>query len=233
MKISVITPSIRNEMLSIVMLCLLRQTFQDFEWIVVGPESIRDYAIKLKSSNYSFYFVEEPPKREGDYYNLNKAWNLAFKKAKGELIVSIVDGLWFTPDVLEKLWIHYQNNPMACIGGVGGQYDKIENGKPEHLIWQDPRITGKGFHEISPMDMEWCIASIPLKALREVNFIDPEWDKYAALSEKATNMRMSKKDYKFFLDESCEYRAIKHDRISPEWDKKYQEGCKYFQSLTF
>ena len=44
--------------------------------------------------------------------------------------------------------INYQNNPMACIGGVGNQYNKIEHGKPENCVWVDPRITGKRFYEI-------------------------------------------------------------------------------------
>ena len=222
MKITVVTPSVRREMLKIVEKCLARQTLQDFEWLVGSP---REYGYGI--------WVKDPPKREGDYYSLNKSWNAMFEQSQGQLIVSIVDGLWFPSDTLQKLWDHYIANPKACIGGVGGQYDRLENGKPEHMIWQDPRITGKGFYEISPMDMEWCIASIPLKALKEVNYIDPIWDRYAAISEKHTNMKMSKKGYKFFLDESCEYRAIKHDRISPEWDEKYQEGVKYFQTLTF
>ena len=220
--ITVVTPSVRPDMLKIVGKCLTRQTFQDYEWLVGSPE------------DYRFgEWVKDPPKKEGDYYCLNKAWNAMFEKAKGELIVSIVDGLWFPPDTLEKLWIHYQFNPMACIGGVGGQYDRVENGKPEHMVWKDPRITGKGFYEISPMDMEWCIASIPTKAIELIGGMDENFDKYAALSEKEANMRMSKKGYHFFLDESMEYRAIKHDRISLEWDEKYKEGCKYFSGLTF
>ena len=62
--------------------------------------------------------------------------------------------------------------------------------KANKLVWSDPRVQGKAFYEISPMDMEWCIASIPLQALEEVNYIDSEWDKYAALSEKDTNIKL-------------------------------------------
>ena len=56
-----------------------------------------------------------------------------------------------------------------------------------------------------------------------------EWDKYAALSEKEMALRMDKAGYKFFLDQSIEYRAIKHPRLNSEWEKHYQEGIKYYQ----
>ena len=223
MKISVVTPTIRKEMLDIVHRCLSRQTCMDFEWLIVGPKEL----------NYSWdKFIEEPPKREGDFYNLNKAWNAAFKQAKGELIVSIVDGLWFPPDTLEKLWYHYENNPMSCIGGVGHQYDQMENGKPEHRVWFDPRMKEDlQFYEVPPNDFELCVASLPLKGIKDVGGMDEKWDQYAALSEKELCYRMSTIGYMFNLDQSIEYRAISHPRLhgQEEWDKHYFAGCDYFR----
>src|SRR5258708_4137061 len=102
-KISVVTPSVRKEMLGIVEKCLKRQTFRDFEWIIVGPPEICDLSLEEateKDLENSYFYTE--PTRKGDYYNLNKAWNEGFRRAEGELIVSIQDGLWFPPDILEK-----------------------------------------------------------------------------------------------------------------------------------
>lgn len=229
MKISVVTPSIRPEMLKIVAKCLKRQIFTDWEWIIVGPENLLTPLGKELGYRYSFRWVSESPKREGDFYNLNKAWNAAFKIAGGELIISIVDGLWFPPDTLERLWTHYQNDPTLCIGAVGHQYDRMENGKPEGRVWVDPRVKkDEQFYEINPTDMEWCIASIPIQALKGVGGIDEEYDKVAALSEKETNWRMAKLGYKFYLDQSIEYRAIHHPRLSDRWDEFYQKGCDLF-----
>jgi len=219
LKISCITPSIRPEMLEIVERCLSRQTLQSYQWIVVSPK------------NYKFgEWVQDPPRKEGDFYGLNKAWNAGLKRAEGKLFVSIVDGLWFPPYLLERLWQYYERDPMSCIGGVGHQYSRIENNKPEGLVWQDPRVrSDTTFWEISPIDMEWCIASIPMKAIQNVGGIDANiYDKVAALSEKEINVRMSKLGYKFYLDSTIEYRAIKHERLNSEWDKKYEEGCKIF-----
>lgn len=215
-------------MLEIVGKCLNRQTHQDFEWLVVSPEY---YQSKW---NFDYSWIRDPKKKDGDFYSLNKSWNAAFKEAEGELIVSIVDGLWFPPDTLEKLWTHYQNNPKACVTCIGNQYDQMENGKPEHMVWRDPRIRADfgAFYEVSPREFELCIASLSLQAIKDVGGIDEEFDKYAALSEKEMCYRMDKVGYTFFIDQTIEYRAIKHDRIggSEKWDQAYFKGCEYFDT---
>jgi len=258
MKISIVTPSVRLEMLPIVAKCLSRQKFRTFEWIIIEPQIYKTLNSSWARENFegleryefgsaatgdtytgwkndeddgpTVIFLEDPPKREGDYYRLNGAWNTAFKKAKGELVVSIVDGLWFPPDLLEKLWIHYKANPKACVGAIGHQYDKIENDKPEHQVWRDPRAREDfgSFYEIKPIDLELCIASIPRQAILDVGGVDEEFDEYAALSEKEMCLRIDKLGYKFYLDQTIEYRAIKHDRLTKDWDQRYQQGWFYF-----
>ena len=85
--ISVLSPSIRVGGLDMVAKCLKRQTFTDFEWLV--------------SSNYD---PPEPARQVGTtpkgdyYYALNRDWNRLYSEVKGELIVNIVDLLWFPPD---------------------------------------------------------------------------------------------------------------------------------------
>ena len=219
-KISIITPSCREQGIEINNRCLKRQTFKDFEWIVCSPYNY----------NYADVWIPEPLKKEGETYNLNKCWNLMLKKAQGELVISIVDLLWFPPDVLEKLWIHYQNNKKSCVGGIGHQYDKIENGKPEHLVWRDPRAQTQygSLWEIKPIDFELCLASIPRKAIIDIGGWDEQFDFYAALSEKDLCIRIDQLGYRFYLDSSIEYRAIQHPRLTKDWDQKYQEGWKYF-----
>lgn len=202
---------------------------KDFEWIVVGNQTaLGDLSSLLDNKHY--FFVSEPKKESHHYYRLNGAWNAAFSRASGDLILSLVDGLWFPPDTLEKLWIHYQNNPKSCITCVGHQYDQIDNGKPEHMVWRDPRCrTDLGsFYEVSPREMELCIASIPKKGIFEVGGVDEVFDQYAALSEKELCYRLDQIGYTFWIDQSIEYRAIHHPRISTDWDERYFKGCQYF-----
>lgn len=221
LKISIISPSVRPELLGIVEKCLAWQTFDrdEYEWIVVSPQ---DWAFGI--------WVADPPKREGDFYGLNKAWNAGLKEAEGELFVSIVDGLWFPPDTLERLWQHYQRDSMSMVSFAGHHYDKIENGKPEHLVWHDPKITTlASFYEIAPIDFELCIASLPIKGVKEVGGFDEEFDKFPAWSEKELACRMAKIGYKCYLDQSIQFRAIHHPRLNEEWDKKFLESSAYFQ----
>lgn len=216
-KITVVTPSVRSEHLPIVKRSLLRQSFREYQWLIVGP---------VKEAN-----VKEPEKRGGDYYNLNKAWNEAFRRAKGDLIVSIVDGLWFPPDTLQKLWTHYETNPRSCVSAIGHQYDQIESGKPEHKVWADPRARSDfgSFYEVPHTEMELCIASFPRQAVLDVGGVDEEFDKYAACSEKEMMARMYKAGYKLYIDQTIEYRAVQHPRLSTEWDARYEAGIPYYQ----
>lgn len=218
-KITIITPSVRPEMLPMVDKCIKRQTFKDYEWLVSSP---KDYGFGT--------WVQEPDKREGDYYGLNKAWNAAFKQAKGELIVIICDGQWFQPDLLERLWNHYEDDPESVVGAIGHQYDQIENGKPEHMVWRDPRArTDMGsFYETPSTEIEWCVASFPKKAIFEVGGMDEKYDQGAALSEKEANLRMEKAGYKCYLDQTIEYRAIHHERLSKQWDDKYKIATEMY-----
>lgn len=218
MKISVVTVSVRPEMLDVVKKCLARQTLDSFEWIVGSPFDYKD-AI----------WVADPPMREGDYYRLNGAWNACIRKAKGQLFVSIVDGLWFPPDTLERLWDDYQKNKESCVTCIGHQYDQLINGKPEHLVWRDPRarLDQGSYYEVGPREMELCIASIPTKGLYEVGGFDEEYDRGCAVSEKELCYRLDKLGYKFYIDQNIEYRAIQHPRIGghEKWDAGYERAC--------
>lgn len=220
MKITVVTPSVRKENLEIIEKCLKRQTFKSYQWLVGSPV---DYGYGT--------WVKDPPRKEGDFYGLNASWNEMFRKSRGELIVSIQDGIWFPPDMLEKCWNHYLADPKACVGAIGHQYSDVVNGKPENMVWQDPRArTDQGsFHEIYPNDLEFSVCSFPRQAVLDAGGIDEEYDKYAALSEKELAVRMNRLGYKQFIDQSIEYRAIKHPRLNDKWEEKYQAGCKVYQ----
>ena len=202
--VSVIVPSIRDTSLN--EKCLVRQTFKDFEVIIQRPSR---------------------PLPKGSFYDLNHDYNLAIKKSKGELIISYQDQIEIKPDTLERFWEHYKLNPKAIVGAVGDQYSSME---PPIKVWVDPRKrTDQGtFYECNENDVEYTLASIPRKALFDVGGFDEYFDHYAALSEKELNARMYKAGYKFYLDQSLEYKAIFHPRLTKDWDEKYNEGCIYY-----
>ena len=219
MKISVITASVRPEGLDMVGMCLRRQTFRDFQWIVVSPFEYK----------HADLWVPDPPKPEGYNYALNRSWNAGLEKASGELFISIVDLLWFPADVLENLWVHYQFDPTCCVSGIGNQYELPEKGKPESMVWKNPLYKEEQFYKIPPNDFELCVASVPMQGMIDIGGFDEEFDKYAAMSEKEMAFRLEKLGYSFWMDQTIEYRAIRHPRLTKDWDDRYFAGIPYFQ----
>lgn len=232
--VSVITPSVRPDMLPIIGKCLARQSIE-FEWLVVAPQKLQKKMDKA-CSQWSFYrFIPEPPKKPDDYYALCKAWNKGFSKAKGKLVVNIQDGLWFPPDLLERFWYHYQNNPKGLVTAIGHQYEKFdENGKPEKLVWTDPRSRQDlgSFYQVAPTEMEMALCSVPKQALLDCGGIDEEYDKGAAVGEKEMCWRLDKLGYIFFIDQTLEYRAVKHPRLTKDWDEKYKIASDLYVKHT-
>jgi hypothetical protein len=214
--ISIITPSTRNDMLPIVEKCLKRQDFTDFEWIVVSPVKITTVLPTL--------LLQDPPRALGDFWSLCRGWNLAYSKAKGELIVNIQDGIHFPPDILSKFWFHYKNKPRILVSAIGHQYDSIdERGVPSNKVWHDPRSkTGISFEEVPPSEMEMVMCSIPRQALIECGGIDEEYDTCNGAQEKEMCWRLNKMNWDFYIDHTIEYKAIKHPRLTENWDDVYK-----------
>ena len=217
MRISVVTPSTRNEMLPIVEKCLKRQDFEGFEWIITSPIEITSVKPDL--------LLKDPPKEKGDFYTLCKGWNQSYAHAKGELVVNIQDGLWFPPDTLSKFWFHYQTNTRSLVSAIGHQYDQVDDrGMPINKVWHDPRSKeGVTFEEVPPSEIEFCMSSIPKQALIECGGIDEEYDQAAAVCEKEMCWRLNKMNWNFYIDHTLEYRAVHHPRLTSDWDKVYIE----------
>ena len=78
--------------------------------------------------------------------------------------------------------------------------------------------------------MELCVASIPKQAIYDVGGVEEKFDMGAALSEKEMCIRINKAGYSFWLDQSIEYRALKHPRLTPEWDEKYKIACAMYEN---
>lgn len=204
MKITCIIPTVRNVDLNLK--CLERQTFTDFETIVTRPEG---------------------KKPDGLFYTLCRDYNRAFRQVKGELIISYQDGIEIRPDALERFWNHYLDNPKACVGAVGDQYTSLN---PPVKVWTDPRRNDQygSFYEIYPIDIEFTFCSLPKRAIFDVGGMDEEYDFGAAVGEKEMMLRIDRAGYKTYIDQSIEYKALKHDRLTKDWDHYYKIASDLF-----
>lgn len=211
MNISVITPTVRPKGLSTVEKSLNKQTVP-FEWIVVSPDKYHK-EIKVKPD----LLLSDPPKEEGDFWTLCKGWNKAYAHSKGELIINIQDHISFPKNTLERFWKRYVQNPRALVTAVGDHY---KGGKK---VWDDPRkrMDQGYFYRIDNPDMEMSMCSIPRRAIWECGGIDEEYDKGPGVQEKEMCLRLEVLGWEMWIDQTIEYKAEEHGRLTEDWDDKY------------
>lgn len=209
--ISIITPTVRPEGLVMVDKCLKSQTVQDWEWMISVPES--DFR-SLKIENPAVTILCDPPANPGDFYSLNKAWNNLIAHAKADLLVFVVDWIWFPKNSFEMFLEWFKEAPNLGVSGHGNHYRTVVNHKPE-VIWEYDRRPGP---KIEPYMMELAFASLPKADVLAVGGFDEEYDQAAGMSEKDLCVRMAKqRGNAFVLDDRIAYRNYTHPKSqSPE-----------------
>jgi hypothetical protein len=225
--ISVLTPTVRPELVEINRKSLEKQDFKDFEWIIGTPFPEKFKHIK------DAVIVKDPPKRDGDFWVLNRAYNEMLKKAKGELIVSYQDGIYCDSDALSTFWFWYkEKGPKWCVTGSGNIYSKLDDfGKPVVQVWSDPRraaIPKEGqVYEVYPVDWEINFASAPKQAFYDIGGFDEELDRLGfGMDNVSVCDRLDAAGYKFWIDHGLECRGLKHGRL-PDWDKYHNMHGNY------
>lgn len=229
MKISVITPTIRPDAISIVEKALKNQQFDgEFEWLICMPLRDQDIPEVILPDDFVPTRIYNDTFR-GGFWTLNRVYNKLFEEAQGELVVSLQDNIWVPPDGLQKFWDAYEEQPKALISGVGDQYEKIEEGRPMVKIWSDPRKTDKygTFYECMWNDCEWNWAAIPKMAWASVGGLDEKLDflGFGGDQLEMCDRLDDAKIFKFFIDQENESFTVRHDRSDhggeENWDKNH------------
>jgi len=197
-KISVITCSVRPEGLKLVEKALKRQTFKDFEWIIQGRDG-------------------EIPK--GCVWTLNRDYNMAIAKAKGELIVSWQDYTYASPQALEKFFYYFKTEPKTLVTGVGNKYtdDSFTT-----QTWRDPRDRSDqgSFYPCFFCDIEWNFCSVPKAALYAVGGFDEWLDYYYGMDGYSVLDRLNLlSGWDFKIDQTNRSYSLEHSRPE-DWEEK-------------
>lgn len=212
-KISVITPTIRPESLSIMRDCLKAQTFKEFEWLV-------DINIT------------------GDH-DLNAAFNRLIKRSTGELVVFYEDYTRIPPDALQKWWDAYKLHPDTCFTGPLGKVK--EWGDKPNWDWRAHQITKEIQNFVlcrwDTCELDW--GAIPRKILVEIGGFDEELDKYWSCDNVNLGCRAELAGYKFlnyFRNPAVAYDHDAHmphpfrEKFNPGFNKmrmdEFREGVK-------
>lgn len=221
--ISVITPTVRPEGLALVEKALQEQSFRDFHWLIVSPEKVMDKVLKIwpdPGKDVTVGFQNEPKKKKGDVWALNKAYNQAIETAKGELIISWQDYTYAKPDTLEMFWKHFEDEPKTLISAVGNKY---ENDNWDIMLWKDPRERDDqgSFYQVYPADIEWNLCSVPRQALYDVGGFLEDFDQRYGMDGYNVNERINAiGGYDFKIDQSIKSYSLEHGRLHGEkWDK--------------
>lgn len=217
MKVSVLTPTIREDGLSIVRKALEKQTFKDFEWLIGSP--------------FDPGFPEAhwiPDDFDGGFWSLNRIYNSLFNASKGSILVSWQDWIYANPDALEK-FVQNVETTGGIVSGVGDQYERINKwGKPEVKIWSDPRKSESNgsFYECYPNDAEWNFCAFPKEAIFKVGGMDEELDfRGFGGDQLQVGERLDAAGYKTYLDQTNESFTVRHSRKDfggqEAWDKNH------------
>lgn len=196
--ISIITPTSRGkESLELVEKSLSRQTEQNFEWIV-------EYA-------------SQP--LPGNVWSLNRDYNTAIKKAKGDLIISWQDFTYADPECLEKFLFHYNQEPKTLVTAVGNKYS---DNTWSIMTWKDPRErSDQGtYYPCFFNDIEFNLCSIPKEALYDIGGFDEYLDKFYGMDGYSVVDRINMLNkYDFKIDQTIRSYSLEHSRPAL-WEEK-------------
>jgi hypothetical protein len=173
MKISVITPTIRPESLSVMRDCLKQQTFKDFEWLV---------DINVTGQ-----------------HDLNNSFNKLIRRSNGELVVFYEDYTKIPPNALEKWWKAYQEHPNVCWTAPLGKVKSLDFTGDVRWDWRawvnDNKVEDYRPSGWQTCELDW--GAIPRKVLYEIGGFDERLDQWWSCDNLSLGKRAYLKGYEF------------------------------------
>lgn len=209
--VTIITPTVRFEGLTLVGKALKRQTFKDFEWLIVAP-----FKPAVSTPHRP---IRDIARSNGDLHTLNKAYNEAISKAQGQLIISWQDYTYARPDTLERFFTHYQQEPKVLVTAVGNKYSDESF---TVMTWKDPRERDDlgSYYPCYFNDIEFNLCSLPKDALYAVGGFDEELDKFYGMDGYSVVDRLNMLGgYDFKIDQSIKSYSLNHSRYT-DWEEK-------------
>ena len=196
MKFTIFTPTFnRKELLEKLYKSLQKQTFKDFEWLIVDDgsadgtkEKVEEF-LSEKKLDIKYYFKENGGKQ--------RAYNFATNKANGELFICLDSDDEYVENGLETILKHWE------------KYEKNNN------------IAGMGYLSTYP-NREVIGSSFPEKEMISTQF--DIYNKYGVKGDKGLMFRTEIiKKYKFpvFDDEKFITEAVVYNRICEKYKMVY------------
>lgn len=182
--------------------------------------------------------LPDPPKRPGDYWSLNKAWNRALATIDPDtcdIVAILQDYIWLPNDAIEKFVRRFDDEgDDIAISGVGNQYalDQTEVGpidlQDKLSIWKhymppcgdmtfkDPRLEKRGFFICNPVEWEASWACFPTRSAYAIGGFDEDFDAGWGYDNVNFAERLQLSGCQIFVDGFNEVRGYSHIRIFEE-----------------
>lgn len=236
-KVSVITPTIRVGWWRVMAENLSKQTYKNFEWIVVDDYKEDRTKIAEKYANkynltIRYLRGDKTSKESPPFYprrcGLVRANNIGWQNAKGELLIWLQDFILMPTNGIEQLVDVYRHNSDALIAPTDIYYDCIKPDTSNKEDWW-PVKTGWGhFHSIiteenwrnirnqhlgmreteNPFDLETNYCAIPKKILEELNGFWEFFDDGLGYDNTEVAYRAMKSGYRVIIDDTNVAKCI-------------------------
>jgi glycosyltransferase involved in cell wall biosynthesis len=175
MKISIITPTIREGWWNIMADTLSKQTLKNFEWIIVDDhkddrsEIAVKYAEKYK---LDIKYLKGKKRAVRRKYGLVNANNTAWPTAKGDLLVWLQDFIILPENTLQRLWKIHQSMPTALLAPCDNfvEVEKPDTSNAEDYWNGKTNVFGKEIYHTYRLDTLKTSGFVENTFLFEMNF---------------------------------------------------------------
>lgn len=241
--VSVIMTTIRPGAFRVLKDTLEKQTYKNFEVIVIDgryEERKGEVAEYMNDVDYPFLHIPDPERDKARYpYGLCHAFNTSLEAANGELHVHIQDFILIPNDGIEKFVKLYKLNPEALYTGVDERWTTISQGDEdlprsvdiylggqyelEHKDFTSGRIRiGDAVRtSYNPFEWELNYAALPAKHVKEkLGAWQEDWDKAFGYDNTELALRHIYLGGKILVDETNLCKAISHWDLFDEHDSE-------------
>jgi glycosyltransferase involved in cell wall biosynthesis len=185
-KLSVLTVTMRNGWEEIAKESLARQTFKDFEWIVISENKV------------NVPYFPAPPKKNKS--NLVASDNEGLRRCRGDYVVFYQDFIWLPDDCLERLY--NEADPNTFVTTLTINPPGVE---------RDPRgVVGEGVKYCAPEEWEANVGLAPMGVVRYLGGIDEDYDQGWAWDNCNLAVRAAMIGCQFKIDQNNNPRLLPH-----------------------
>lgn len=227
-KVSIITPTIREGWWNIMADNISKQSHKNIEWLIlddhkedrskIAGEYVKKYDLNIKYIRGS----KAMGKYDNRHYGLVRANNIGWQQATGELCVWLQDFIVMPEDGIERLVDVYRHNPDALIAPTDVYYG-VEKANQENkedwwdgktdvltnLEWKNVRNKQLGLRESdNPFDYEANYGAIPRKILQDLNGWWEFMDDGLGYDNTEIAYRALKRGYRILVDDTNVAKCI-------------------------